>query len=216
MTKLNTKQIIELKSLATFGENGTSWPTKDAKKFESLGVAELGGVSGDNTQIRINAAGVEYLKDLETPVDNGSNGGNNDDQSGANAEQKKTAGGKPMFQIQSNVEVPKATKRTRTSAYPFDQLEIGQSFFVPATAERPDPAKTMGSTVSAANERHSEVVEGQFKVNRKGNEVPVTRPLRQFIVRGIEDGAAWGHEGVKGAAVWRIEPTEVEEASDAE
>lgn len=204
--KLNKNQILELRALATEGEAGTLWPTKDAKKFESLGVVELGNdVEGGNTQIRINAAGSQYLKDLEPGVDNGSNNDNNANQAGASAE-KKPAGVKPMFQIQSNVEVPTATRRTRTSAFPFDALEIGQSFFVPETEERKDPAKSMASTVNGANERHSEVIEGQTVTNRKGNEVPARKPLRKFIVRPVADGAAWGEQyaGVAGAGVWRV------------
>lgn len=217
--KLNTKQLVELKALASFGENGTVWPTKDAQKFEKLGVVELGGTVGDGSevQIRINAEGSQYLKDMEPAVDNGSENKQNANHNGNDAEPKKTTGGnKPMFQIQSNVEIPKAARRSRTSAYPFDQLEVGQSFFVPASEERPDPAKTMGSTVAAANERYSEVVEGQTRINRKGKEVPMTRQVRQFKMAAVADGAAWGHPGVSGAGVWRIEPTEAGSEDNSE
>lgn len=206
--KLNTKQIIELKALAAFGDGGTTWPTKDATKFEKLGVVELGNaVEGDQTQIRINSVGSQYLAEMENPdsgVDNGSGSTDNGNQSGNVAGNQKPSGGSQMFQIQSNVDIPKTARRTRTSAFPFDQLEIGQSFFVPATTERPDPAKSMASTVNGANERHSEVIEGQMVRNRKGNEVPARKPLRKFIVRPVTDGAAWGAEGQAGAAVWRV------------
>lgn len=213
-TELSKAQVIELRALNSFGEGGTVWPSKEAAKFDKLGVVELGNaVDGDQTQIRISAAGVQYLNELDA----GSQSADNGDQSGDNAQQKKTTGGSQMqFAIQNNIEIPKATRRSRTSAYPFDALEIGQSFFVPATAERPEPAKTMGSTVSAANERHSEET-GETKLNRKGREVPVLRPLRTFIVRAVEDGAPWGQPGVAGAGVWRTEvATEVETADDAE
>lgn len=201
--KLNKNQVLELKSLATFGADGTTWPTKDAKKFESLGVVELGSdVEGGQTQIRISANGSQYLKDLEPAVDTGSNSGNDGNQSGANAEQPKPSGVKQMFQIESNVDIPAASRRTRTSAFPFDQLEVGQSFFVAATEDRKDPAKSLASTVNGANERHSEVIPGQTVVNRKGNTVAAKKPLRKFIVRAVTET----HDGVEvqGARVWRV------------
>lgn len=201
--KLNKNQILELKSLATFGEEGTTWPTKAAQKFETLGVVELGNaVEGDQTQIRINAAGAQYLKDLEPTVDTGSNSGDDANQSGTIAEQPKSTGVKPMFKIESNVDIPAASRRTRTSAFPFDQLEVGQSFFVAATEDRKDPAKSLASTVNGANERHSEVIPGQTVVNRKGNTVPAKKALRKFIVRAVTET----HDGVEvqGARVWRV------------
>lgn len=105
----------------------------------------------------------------------------------------------------ASVALPAAKRGGRQGeTYPFDQLEIGQSFFVPATAERENPAKSLASTVTSANERYSEVVDGEFRVNRKGREVPVTRQLRTFSIRSVEDGAPWGHPGVKGAAIGRV------------
>lgn len=201
--KLNKNQIIELKALNSYGEGGTTWPTKDAQKFEKLGVVELGSaVEDDQTQIRINAAGAQYLKDLEPAVDTGSNSGENANQAGNAAEQPKSTGVKPMFKIESNVDIPAQTRRTRTSAFPFDQLEVGQSFFVAATEDKPDPAKSLASTVNGANERHSEVIPGETVTNRKGNVVPARKPLRKFIVRAVteqQDGVE-----VKGARVWRV------------
>lgn len=104
------------------------------------------------------------------------------------------------------VAMPTAKRGGRTAeTYPFDQLEKGQSFFVPATAERENPAKSLASTVTSANERYSEVIEGEFRKNRKGNTVPATSQIREFAIRSIQDGAPWGDEfaGVAGAAVFR-------------
>lgn len=198
--KLNKNQILELKSLQTFGEAGTTWPTKDAQKFEKLGVVELGNaVEGDQTQIRINAAGAQYLKDLEPAVDTGSNSGENANQSGASAEPQKTSGVKPMFQIESDIAVPQQTRRTRTSAFPFAQLEIGQSFFVPNdNFKSGDAAKSLASTVNKANQDFSEVIPGQTVLNRKKREVPATKPLRSFVVRKDTK------DGVEGARVFRV------------
>jgi len=41
----------------------------------------------------------------------------------------------------------------KASLYPFAQMKIGQSFFIPATAERPNPAKALASTASSASKR---------------------------------------------------------------
>lgn len=198
--KLNKNQILELKSLATFGEGGTLWPTKEAVKFDKLGVAELGNAVGDDTQIRINAAGAEYLKDLEPGVDTGSNSDNNGNQSGAVAEVKtKGVSTVPKFEIEANVPLPTKTRGTRKSAFPFDALEIGQSFFVPnENFKSGDAAKSLASTVNNANKQHSEPT-GEVRTNRKGNEVPATKQLRQFIVR------ADSKDGVAGARVFRVE-----------
>ena len=50
------------------------------------------------------------------------------------------------------------TKNIRRSAkrskYPFDALEPGGYFFVAATEAKPDPAKSLGSTVTSANKRY--------------------------------------------------------------
>lgn len=118
---------------------------------------------------------------------------------------------KPQFAIDDAVPLPVSEKKTRAprgSIYPFDALTIaegakfGQSFFVPNTAEKPDAAKALASTISSANARYAEVVPGEMTTNRKGREVPKTRQLRRFIVRSVTET----HDGVevKGARVWRV------------
>lgn len=44
--------------------------------------------------------------------------------------------------------------------YDFDKLEIGQFQFVPATPQRPDPKKSLASTISSANKRYK--AEGKY------------------------------------------------------
>lgn len=95
--------------------------------------------------------------------------------------------------------------------YPFDALDVNQSFFVPISSEHPDPVKTLGSTVSSANLRYSEET-GQTKtvtrtvrgeknkavVDGAGNKVketvtvPVLRNTRKFSIRKVEKGVAYG------------------------
>lgn len=123
----------------------------------------------------------------------------------ANAEQAGNGGGAD-FVIDDSIPVPAASGRGRgrgpgVSVYPFDKLtKVGQSFFVPKAA------KNLASTVSGANKRFSEVINGAdgkptMRKDRKGNDVPATRQLRQFIVRSVTEN------GVKGSRIWRVEPT---------
>lgn len=119
---------------------------------------------------------------------------------------------KPTFEISSSVAIPAITGRGRVSGesvYPFDALEIGQSFFVPNSEEKPDAAKSMASTVSSANARYAEEIPGKTKINRKGETVPATRQLRQFVLRARSAQEEGGKAGVR---IWRIEPKATPEA----
>lgn len=117
---------------------------------------------------------------------------------------------KPKFEIESGVELPQRTRNAaglragRTPVYPFEQLEIGQSFFVPnASADKP-AAKAMASTVAGANARYTEKLEGQSRTNRKGKVVDATKQLRKFKIfdteRTMQDGSVQ-----KGARIFRVE-----------
>lgn len=113
----------------------------------------------------------------------------------------------PVFEIETDVALPPVTGRGRSSSaadkYPFDKLEIGQSFFVPNSlfdkdGEVGDAAKTMSSTVATANRRYAEEIPGETKtIKVKGEEkqVPATRQLRKFVTRAVDGGAR----------VWRVE-----------
>lgn len=120
------------------------------------------------------------------------------------------------FTLMSNIPLPEA-KRGKgggagaPSKYPFDTMEIGNSFFVPVSADMPDPVKTMQSTVSSTNLRFSEET-GQTKtVTRtkrgEGNkavvgpdgknvqetvQVPVRKQVRKFAIRSIKAGQVLG------------------------
>lgn len=87
------------------------------------------------------------------------------------------------FAIEDNIALPSARGGKGGSVYPFEQLGVNQSFFVPATTERPNPAKSLASTVSSATKRY----EG-------------AEPARKFTVRSVDE-TAQGRG--KGARVWR-------------
>ncbi|QBZ71746.1 hypothetical protein [Pseudomonas phage KP1] len=106
------------------------------------------------------------------------------------------------FQIDANIPVPTITGRGRGgNTYPFDLLEVGQSFFVPNTEDKPNAAKSLASTVSSATARHAvPSADGATKVNKQGETVPVMVETRKFVVRSVDETA----EGRgPGARVWR-------------
>lgn len=95
--------------------------------------------------------------------------------------------------------------------YPFDHLQVGQSFFVPVSEEHPDPVKTLGSTVSSANMRYAEetgeketkevtkrgpgnraVVDENGQKVREIVERPVYKFTRHFSLRAVEAGVKYG------------------------
>lgn len=59
------------------------------------------------------------------------------------------------FEIETGIEKPAGRRARTASTYPFDDMPVGSSFHIPATANKPDPAKSMASTVSSANKRFS-------------------------------------------------------------
>lgn len=95
--------------------------------------------------------------------------------------------------------------------YPFDKLEVGNSFFVPASAKLPNPLKTLGSTISSANLRYATVtgsktvtrakrgVKNKLLLDTNGEkimetkEVPVHEFHRKFSIRGVEAGKSYGN-----------------------
>lgn len=129
---------------------------------------------------------------------------------------------KSAFKLDDAVELPTIKRGGRGgNVYPFDEMSKGQSFFVAATADKPDPAKSLASTVSSATARYAVEVAGETeevevktyqlndagkRVKRDGSFVVLSTAVetrlkmaitRQFVVRSVEEG------GVKGARVWR-------------
>lgn len=112
--------------------------------------------------------------------------------------------------IVSNVDLPDVESRrggARPETYPFSKMEVGQSFFIQATDEVPDPMKSYASTVASATNRYAEEIPGETRETRKGNVVPKTKPTRVFKLIRVEDGAPFGAQfaGKPGAAVKRVQ-----------
>jgi len=96
---------------------------------------------------------------------------------------------KSAFAVEDGVAIPAAAGRGRVgNTYPFDAMQVGQSFFVPNTEKKPDAAKSLASTVSSATARYA-VATGNKKLNRKNVEVDEMKATRTFTVRAVEGGA---------------------------
>lgn len=153
--------------------------------------------SGAKVATRATAKGVEVVgpaqAETQTPTADAFNAGQsankeNEGNSNMTIETPQAAPAvKTKFAVVTSVPIPTAKRGAGAGLYPFDTLPVNGSFFVPATAEKPTPAKSLASTVSSATKRYAE------------------SDKRVFIVRSVSDGAAWGDEykGVAGAGVWR-------------
>ena len=108
-------------------------------------------------------------------------------------------GGASAFEIDDGVPMPTARGGGRTSTqYPFDRLEVGQSFHIPATTDKPNPSKSIASTVSAATKKYATPT-GETKKSPKGNDIPVLNYTRKFSVKAVDASDPKG----AGARVWR-------------
>lgn len=86
------------------------------------------------------------------------------------------------IKFDSGIPIPAARRGGRGSAvYGFETMNVGESFFIAATADNPNPAKRIASTVSSATKR--------------------LEP-KKFLVRSVDETA---NGGGKGARVWRSE-----------
>lgn len=113
------------------------------------------------------------------------------------------------FKIEKGIPVPKTTRGSaRTSAYPFDSMEVGDSFFIAASEKHPEPEKSLASTISGATKRYdvadldeNGVQKTKSTRNPKTGEVkegvPAMKHTRVFVIRAGEK------DGVKGARVFR-------------
>ena len=117
---------------------------------------------------------------------------------------------KPVFVI-LNVEIPTAAAKKaggrRGGKYPFDNLEVGESFFVPVSEEVPEPAKTMAASIANANSRFTTPVLEEDGVTEKmrtrkkkdgtTEQVAVTQLTKVFA------GTPYTLNGVNGVLVFR-------------
>lgn len=130
------------------------------------------------------------------------------------------------FEIEDGIAIPaNSTRKGREGGYPFDKLEVGQSFHVAKTAANPDPASRLASSASGARAKWAEKTGEQETVNvnvyKRGEDgksyvkdddgkrvVERTESLtrdkmkltRDFVVKSVDASDPKG----EGARVWRI------------
>lgn len=68
--------------------------------------------------------------------------------------------GKASYEIDNYAPIVERKRRgaQRGSKYPFDNLQVNQSFHVPRTAEMPDPVSALASSITGARHRFAEGV----------------------------------------------------------
>lgn len=93
---------------------------------------------------------------------------------------KLPTGPRPTVTFDDNIPVPAPRRGGKGSGvYGFETMVVGQSFFIAATADNPNPAKRIASTVSSASKRNAP---------------------NSYIVRSVDE-TPQGRG--KGARVWR-------------
>ena len=183
MAKPESKSITLLRAIVAAGAAGIFASPKELTWLTTQGMVETNSQITDeqgNIAVRATQKGIDQIMTTETTQ--------------VSTPAVKSAGN---FVIEDGFAIPAASKRIgKASTYPFEQMAVGQSFYVPATEDKPNPAKSLSTTVSAANRRFAEVIPGEFTTNKKGEQVPATRKTKNFLVRPTDDG---------GARVWRTE-----------
>jgi hypothetical protein len=147
---------------------------------------------GDKVAVRASEAGIAFFNDT------------------ANKAKYETAAApkpKPELTIGSGFVVPEGMgPGKKPELYPFDTLAVGGFIFVPKSEAKPDPVKSLASTVSAATKRYAQPVEGKTRVDRKGKTVPLTVNTRVFTLVPVKAGTVYGEFTAPsdGAAIVRI------------
>lgn len=99
---------------------------------------------------------------------------------------------KPEMTIGDGFVIPEGQVRQKAELYAFDTLAIGGFIFVPVSESKPDPFKSLASTVTAATKRYAHTVPGQTRIGRGGKSVPVTVNTRIFKLVSCKAGVAYG------------------------
>jgi hypothetical protein len=146
-----------LATIVAAGEAGTYAPAVEIDGLAAAGLVEINRDLNDghgNMAVRATAAGVAKVAEGSTAsvastASTGFEIGDVPDDILSAASEKRRAG------------------RSGGEKYPFDALEVGKGFFVPATEKMPEPAKSLASTVSSATARYAEETEEDETVTVK-------------------------------------------------
>jgi hypothetical protein len=112
---------------------------------------------------------------------------------------------KVAFAIETHVSIQDLPKASRDVRYPFSEMPVGSSFFVPATDKS---YKSLSSAVATAQRRFSVPnADGATRIDKKGNTVAKTTFTKKFSVRPVEKGHTYANgqvEAEDGSRVFRI------------
>lgn len=86
--------------------------------------------------------------------------------------------GDTCFEVESNIPIPAKLKQKRKPRYPFDEMDVNDSFHVAVSEKKPNPAKSLASTVSAANRRNEDKTFKVFPVDESDPKGPGARVFR--------------------------------------
>lgn len=160
---------------ATNSESGMLYVAEsETTKLVELGLVEINVTMTDEDGNVATRATEEGMSTMNQTTENAS----------TEATETKSA---PAFELETGVALPTVRRGGRgANIYPFDDMEVGHSFHVPVSEDKPNPAKSLASTVSSATARYKD----------ESGEV-----TRKFVVRSV------GAEDPKGpgARVFRVE-----------
>lgn len=181
--------VIGLAAIVAAGANGIYTSPEVHTPLLEAGLVEINPAMTNEAGEIATRATQKGIESLDTGNGNGDNAPT--EATSETAVTGKTEKVKTMFKIEDNVPVPAISGRGRGGeTYPFEQLAVGQSFFVANSESKPNAAKSLASTVSSATARYAVPAEdGRTKTNKKGETVPVMVETRKFIVRSVEGGA---------------------------
>lgn len=222
--------ITLLSTIAAAGATGTFAPPASLAAYLTnvppLVEAGTNADANGNVAVRASQAGIDYLA-----------------ANAAKQDAPAAAAPAPSNFVFATVELTPAKRGVggpRQSIWPFDTLPDGQSFFIEATTARPEPAKTLGSTVSSAIRRFAvqsttqpmktvtvKIKDAAGNVVKDATGADVTKqesvqnmvPVRMFFLRPvgpgekIVDGTAWGQPGKVGAYIMRDDSKKPQAAS---
>lgn len=198
------------------GENGFLYVDEDDAKL--LYDAKLALVNtndrNDDKQVatRLTDAGLSYADKNPAEPDNNvlSNQGNTAQKEESDKKRQSTGYKRPAtIEVDKTVQMPSVSRgRAGETSYPFDTMEVGDSFHIAATPENKDPAKSVASSVSTANQKHSKI-----KTDENGNTItksrkvrgggmkdfPEREPIKLFTIRAVDNTDPKG----PGCRVWR-------------
>lgn len=143
----NAKDLANL-AMAVAATNGGA-PLMIAKKsmkvLHDMGLVEFNDEikNGDTVACRATQAGVEYSAKNGAPT-------------GASTEVTPQPDAVPVFALEDNIPIPAVKRGGRSSGpsrYPFEIMNVNQSFFMPKTDENPKPGKRVAAAVSNASKK---------------------------------------------------------------